>query len=307
MLNQLSLPGIRVFETVARRGSFKAAAAELALSASAVSHAIGNLEAGMGVTLFEREGRIVRLTVSGDLFMRHVGAAFDELRRGLESVAAQQGRGILRVHCAPSLAYSWLSPRLPRFLAANTGIELRLAAGTDYARFTNDDFDVDIVYGPVRSSDVEIEPLVEETVTPLCTPGMAERIGGPDDLFACNLILSDNKQVRWPQWLAANGIARTVVPALRFDRSFLALGAAADGLGIALESTLLAARELADGRLVAPLAGRSIDVTYVGHHIVYPPAMHRRRLVQEFVAWMRAEIARDRLSGSEQEIALRHR
>jgi LysR family transcriptional regulator, glycine cleavage system transcriptional activator len=290
MLNGLSLPGIRVFEAVARRGSFKAAAAELNLSPSAVSHAVSNLEAAMGVALFDREGRTARLTVSGEVFVRHVGVAFEELRRGLDSVAAEQGRGLLRVHCAPSFAYAWLSPRLARFLAAMPGVEVRLAAGTDYARFTNDDFDVDIVYGPVRAAGVVAEPLAEEVVTPLCSPALAERIARPSDLLSCGLILSDNKQVRWPQWLAANGVSAAPTHAVRFDRSFLALGAAADGLGVALESTLLAERELGDGRLVAPLARRSVDVTYVGHHIVYPRATHRRRLAQQFVGWLRSEL-----------------
>jgi LysR family glycine cleavage system transcriptional activator len=287
----LSLTGIRAFEAVARRGSFKAAAAELNLSPSALSHAVTGLEKNMGVNLFDRDGRSIRLTVSGELLMRHVSVAFDELRRGVDTVAAQQGRGLLRVHSAPSFACAWLSPRLPRFLVANPGVEFRLAAGTDYARFTHDDFDVDIVYGPIRADGIIAEPLIEESVTPLCSPSLAERINTPLDLLACSLILSDNKQVRWPQWLAANGLSTITAHAVRFDRSFLALGAAADGLGIALESTLLAERELKSGRLVAPLNGRSVDVTYVGHHIVYPRAKHQRRLVEEFVAWLRVELA----------------
>jgi LysR family transcriptional regulator, glycine cleavage system transcriptional activator len=166
---------------------------------------------------------------------------------------------------------------------------LRGADGV-HARFINDDFDVDIVYGPVRATGVVAEPLAEETVTPLCSPALAERIAKPSDLLACSLILSDNKQVRWPQWLAANGLSAAATHAVRFDHSFLALGAAADGLGVALESTMLAERELRDGRLVAPLAGKSVDVTYVGHHIVYPRATHQRRLVQQFVEWVRAEM-----------------
>lgn len=290
MLNRLSLPAIRIFEAVARRGSHKAAAAELNLSPSAVSHALRNLEQAMGVPLFEKDGRNVRLTISGDVFMRHVVAAFDELRRGLDVVAAGQGRHVLRIHSAPSFAHAWLAPRLPGFLAAHPGIEVRLAAGTDYARFTTNDFDADIVYGPIHAAGVVAVPLGSETVTPLCSPEMAARIQSPRDLLAYNLILSDSKQVRWPHWFHANGISAGVSHNLSFDRSFLALGAAADGLGVALESTLLAGRDLESGRLVAPLAGRSVDITYTGHHLVYPRETRRAPLLATLSGWLMAEL-----------------
>lgn len=290
MLHQVSLPGIRIFETVARRGSHKAAAAELNLSPSAVSHAIRNLEQAMGVQLFEKDGRNARLSVRGEVFMHHVVAAFDELRRGFDMVSARQGKRLLRLHSAPSFAHAWMMPRLPQFLAANPGIEVRLSAGTDYSRFTTDDFDADIVYGPIHAPGVVAIPLATETVTPLCSPGLARRIRSPRDLLECNLILSDNKQVRWPHWFKANGLSAGLSHNLRFDRSFLALSAAADELGVALESTLLAGREIASGRLVAPLAGQSVDVTYVGHHLVYPRETRQSSLLRTFADWLIGEL-----------------
>lgn len=290
MLASVSLPGLRVFEAVARRGSFKAAASELNLSPSAVSHAVVNLEAALGVALFDRSGRNVRLTVSGELLVQHVSTAFSELRRGLDMITAQKGRGLLRIHSAPSFAYAWLSPRLPTFLAEHPGIEVRLSAGTDYTRFIDNAFDVDIVYGPVHAAAVVAIPVVEECVTPLCSPEMARLIRTPRDLLSCSLILSDNKQVRWPHWLESNGVAVTASHTLCFDRSFLAIGAAVDGLGVALESTLLAKREMDRGLLVAPLAGLSNDIRYVGHHMVYPREAQQRSAVQTFVAWVRQQV-----------------
>ncbi len=290
MLNKVSLSAIRIFETVARRGSHKAAAAELNLSPSAISHAIKNLEQTMSVQLFEKDGRHVRLTVSGEVFMRHVVAAFDELRRGFEMVSVRPNKRVLRLHSAPSIAYAWLTPRLPHFIAANPGIEVRLSAGTDYPRFNTDDFDADIVYGPIHAPGVVAIPLARETVTPLCSPAMAQHIKSPRDLVDCNLILSDNKQVRWHHWFDANGLSPVLNHDLRFDRSFLALGVAADGLGVALESTLLAGREMASGRLVAPLAGVSVDITYVGHHLVYPRETRHGGVLKTFSDWLVREM-----------------
>jgi LysR family transcriptional regulator, glycine cleavage system transcriptional activator len=283
------LSAIRVFEAAARHRSFKAAAEELNLSASAVSHAVRKMEEGLAISLFERTGQGVALTPAGEVLLDHVGRAFDALNRGLDLVASR-GPQLLRLHCAPSFAAQWLTPRLARFLSGHPGIEVRLAAGMDYARFTNDEFDADIVYGMPRGGGLLHMRLGEETVTPLCDPARADGIREPADLTGQPLIQSDNKLVRWPAWFERNGLPAPQAAALRFDRSFLALTAAADGLGVALESTRLAERELAAGRLVAPLAGRARDIAYVGHHLVFPSASRRRAPLRLFARWLAREL-----------------
>lgn len=283
-----SLTLLRAFEAAGRTGSFRDAARELNLTPSAVSHAIRSLEQGVGVVLFERAGRSMRLTAEGEALMRHAGRAFEDLRRGLETVTAR-GPRLLRVHSAPSFAAQWLAPRLSGFLATHPGIEVRLAASTDYARFTTDDFDLDIVYGPPREGLLGVA-LGQETVTPLCSPALARSVRRPEDLLGLTRIESDNKRVRWPAWFEANGLPPPPPGGLRFDRSFLAVSVAASGLGVALESTRLAEREIAEGRLVAPLSGLARDVGYLAHVLVLPPASRQREPVRAFVGWMLAEL-----------------
>jgi LysR family glycine cleavage system transcriptional activator len=290
LLSNVPISAIRAFEAAARTGSFRDAANELHLTPSAVSHAIRKLESTMSTMLFERSARSVRLTPAGENLMRHAGAAFDNLRRGMEEVAGR-GPQLLRVHSAPSFAAQWLAPRLAQFLAVEPKLEVRLAAGTEYARFTNDDFDVDIVYGQPRGEGIEVIPLGEETVTPLCTPDIAKKIRKPKDLFSQVLIRSDVKQVQWHQWFAANGLEPPAIHGMRFDRSFLAIAMASSGLGVTLESTRLAGREIASGKLVAALEGRSVDVRYVGHFLAFPRASRQRRAVTAFVEWITAELA----------------
>jgi DNA-binding transcriptional LysR family regulator len=289
MLPHVPLSFLRVCKTAGRTGSFRAVAAELNLTPSAVSHAIRKLEEALGTNLFLRDARAVRLSYEGEALMRHVSRAFDELRRGMEAVSTR-GPQLLRLHSAPSFAAQWLSPRLSRFLSECPGIEVRLSAGTDYTKFATDEFDADIVYGSPRVNGLVVVPLGEETVTPLCSPALAAGIGRPADLLDRLLIQSDNKLVRWPDWFAANGLSAPPPQGMRFDRSFLALAAAADGLGIALESTGLAERELASGRLVAPLDGRAEPIRYVGHNLVFPKFSRRRRNLQVFTAWLLDEL-----------------
>jgi LysR family transcriptional regulator, glycine cleavage system transcriptional activator len=262
------------------------------LSPSAISHAIRKLEDLLAAKLFERDARQVRLSPEGQTLMRHTTRAFEELRRGVEIISARNSQ-LLRLHCAPSFAAQCLAPRLSKFLAQNPGIEVRLAAGSEYARFDTDEFEVDIVYGVPRRDDLVTIPLAEETVLPLCAPGLARSIVTPEDLFDQTLLQSDNKRVRWPDWFAANGLKPPPPHGTRFDRSFLAIAAAADGLGIALESTWLAERELAAGRLVAPLRGVSQDIRYIGHHLVFPRTVQQRRTVRAFVDWLKKEFGLD--------------
>ncbi len=289
MIGLVSLKGMRAFEAVARLGSFRAAAAELNLTSSAVSHAIIDLERAMGVGLIDRRGRGGKLTDRGETFRRHLCLAFEHLRTGLEETSLRAPR-LLRLHVAPSFAAGWLSTRLPGFLALHPDIEVRLSAGTDYSHFANNDFDADIVYGPVRASNVISYPIAEEKVVPMCAPAMAAAITTASDLLRLHLIHSDNKLVRWSHWFEANGLAAPALHGIRFDRSFLAIASAADGLGVALESTLLAGRDLAAGRLVMPLAGQSIDITYVGHHFVVPRLPLPNRLVGIFYDWLKSEL-----------------
>ena len=96
--------------------------------------------------------------------------------------------------------------------------------------------------------------------------------------------------MRWNAWFAANDLAPPSPHGSRFDRSFMAIAAAVDGLGVTLESTLIAERELARGQLVAPLAGLARDVHYVGHFLVFPPQAKPRRAVRMFASWVTDEL-----------------
>ncbi len=104
------------------------------------------------------------------------------------------------------------------------------------------------------------------------------------------LIESAVKKVRWPAWFAANGMIAPEPRGPRFDRSFLSLRAAMDGLGVALESTRLAERELAEGSLVRPLEGICQDVVYTAHWLVFPRARRYARSVVIFAEWMALQL-----------------
>ncbi len=283
-----SLLAVRAFESAARLGLFKAAAQDLNLSPSAVSHAIRKLEADLSVRLFKRSGRTVQLNPAGESLLRHVSRGLEEIEHGM-SVVAGRTSNLLRLHCAPSMATQWLMPRLRR-LTGEAGIEIRLSAGTDYSRFVTDEFDADIVYGPAPREGLLVLPLGEETVAPLCTPELARRIHNAADLKTCPLIESESKRVRWAEWFECNGLSAPIPSGPRFDRSFMAISAAADGMGVTLESTRLAERELDRGDLVQPLLNRARNISYVGHYLAIPPRARKNAALLSFLAWLAAEL-----------------
>jgi DNA-binding transcriptional LysR family regulator len=278
------------FEAVARRKSFALAAGELNLTASAISHQIGRLESFLGVKLFERSKHGVRLSESGEAYLQRVagalgaiGAASDDVRQGK--------RNSLYVHASPSFASLWLMPRLPHFAHAHPDVSLFLSASPTHSDFALGQADLDIRYGNPLWPDLIVKPLFRERILPLASPGFARahRLKKPVDLLAAPLIQSTVSKVQWSDWLAAQGVAQAPDRfALRFDRAQLALDAAVQGLGVALESSTIASGYLAERRLM-PLFDVARALSVEGHFVVYPARHARRSAVEAFVHWLRVQ------------------
>src|SRR3954469_22416208 len=180
------------FEAVARRRSFALAAAELHLTASAISHQVARLEAHLGVRLFERSAHGVRISAAGELYLSRVGgalsaiaAATDDLRQGVSNS--------LYVHSAPSIASLWLMPRLRAFAQAYPDISLNLSAAHTPSDFALGQADIDIRYGVPQWPDLEVEPLFEERIVPLANAAFIRehRLKRADQLLELPLIQSN--------------------------------------------------------------------------------------------------------------------
>ena len=259
--SSLPLRALVVFEAAARLGSFRAAAEELALTPSAVSHQVRALEAGLGVILFERVGRGVSLSADGAEYFAGIRDGFEQLRRATERMTGRRaGRRaeVVRVQTPPSFAGRWLLPRLPALLAAEPGIDIRVNAEKDQ-RPGAAGVDLMIVYGDARAWSRSARPLLDEALQPLCAPALAAGIRASADLLAMPLIGTRGNGLSWAQWFRRHGIdPGRAGPAMELDPSDVAIDAAAKGLGVVLESDVLTEEERRDGRLVAPLPGFAV-------------------------------------------------
>lgn len=284
---------LQAFEAVARRRSFALAAAELNLTASAISHQVSRLEAQLDIRLFERSAHGVRLSPAGEHYLMHVGAALnaiatatDDLRHGI--------RNSLYVHTAPSIASLWLMPRLHRFAQAYPEISLNLSAAHTPSDFALGQADIDIRYGIPQWGDLVVEPLFEEAIVPLASPAFikAHKLKRAEQLLGLPLIQSNVSIVQWSDWFGR--FAKVRAPdrfSLRFDRAQMSLDAATQGLGVALESAVNAGGHLADGRLKAPF-GMDQAVRVKAHFAVYPERHAKRPAVEAFLSWLHSEAAR---------------
>ncbi len=288
------LANLLAFEAVARRRSFALAAVELHLTASAISHQVARLETYLGVRLFERSAHGVRLSTAGEQYLSRVSgalsaiaAASDDLRQGVSSS--------LYVHSSPSFAALWLAPRLRGFAQAHPDIAFNMSASPTHSDFALGQADIDIRYGIAQWPSLVVEPLFVERIVPLASPSFIRehRLRRPEQLFDVPLIQSNVSVVQWADWFAMatdkRGPARY---SMRFDRAHMSLDAAAQGLGVALESSTIGGRHIAEGKLRA-VFGFDKAVKVKAHFAVYPARHAKRAPVEAFLAWLHGEAAKN--------------
>jgi DNA-binding transcriptional LysR family regulator len=250
---------LRAFEAAARLQSFALAAHELHLTPSAISHQVRELETVLGRALFTRSHRRVEVTAEGRRLFESLERILDALEACCSEVKLAPSGQVLSVHCAPSFAAKWLGPRLPAFMEAHPGITLRMSSSAEPMDLTKArEVDVAISYGrALQRSGVEVIGLGTEDIVPLCSPKLkGNRQTWKDLMQTATLIESQLSDITWRDWFALNELPMPHNPRQSFDRGALSISAAVDGMGVALETTRFAERELARGDLVE--VGRTV-------------------------------------------------
>lgn len=290
------LPALRAFEAAARLGSFAAAAAELSLTPSAISHQVRALESWFERPLFVRGVRRVALTDEGRRLLDQLTQAFDLMHESCAALRAPAQRRELAVHCAPSFAAKWLSPRLAQFMKAEPSITLRLTSGAeppDLRQATG--IQVAITYGPPLShAGVEVESLGMERTVPMCAPRLfGERAPPttPGEVARLPLIESKLNPVHWADWCRLNGVRLPEAPRPSFDRGSMAVAAAVDAVGVALESVLFAERELERGDLVLLDGPGFRQIERATHFLCWRRAEREHPALVAFREWLLAQRA----------------
>jgi LysR family transcriptional regulator, glycine cleavage system transcriptional activator len=299
---RLSLDLLKGFEAAARHLSFTSAAQELSLTQSAVSREIKTLEEQLGQPLFSRVNRGLRLTDAGQALYRAVDEALKLIDEATDRLAMPRGRETLRVTTSVPLASMWLVPKLPRFISLHPDVEVRSVAADQRLDLKRERLDLAIRWAPPGSSVPGGEPLFDAEIFPVCSPTLARDrtrpLKHPADLAHHVLLDLETVTTRgpwsdWGPWLEAMKLG-DLKPAstLRFSHYDQVVQAATDGSGVAIGRNPHNARHLREGLLVAPL-GCAARLSFGTYFTLIAPRAAKRRVIQEFVAWMRDEIRAD--------------
>jgi LysR family transcriptional regulator, glycine cleavage system transcriptional activator len=235
----------------ASRLSFKAAAEELFITPSAVSHQIKTLEEQLGVMLFDRGAHSLTLTEGGRTYLQHMDALFARLETVTEQLQARYARGVVRLHITPFFATEMLLPKLQSLLEAQPETDIHI--NTVQALESHPaDADVSIVVNAAPGDGLTCHKLFSQAFVPACSPLLLERdpIRSFADLNRHTLIVHEARRDGWERWAESVGLELRPRKVIRFDTMSAAAQAAEHGVGVALVSARLGNDRFNQGSLV---------------------------------------------------------
>lgn len=291
------LKALQAFESAGRHQSIKKAAEELSVTTGAVSQQIKQLEQYLGMELFHRMNKSVRLTDAGKTCLPYLEEGFAKLSEGIAQAQASAAHPMISVSVAPTFGFKWLLPRLEHFKSNHPDIDLRIDTSTRPIDFLHEEIDLAIRYGPVREKGLYVEELTHEDVFPVCSPRLIEGPITPHDLNQFPLLHLDGRTEDpdfpgWSQWFKSIGLdPQHFQRGPRFSSSSMVLQAAIDAQGIAMGSSVLAADDLRAGRLIRLFPDASLTARF-SYCLLSTDRIQRRPDIQRFVSWIRGELTK---------------
>lgn len=237
--------------------SFAKAADELNVTPAALSFQIKQLEDHLGHALFHRMNRAVALTESGKALAPGAAEGFATLAKAWANARRLHDTRTLTVTAGPAFTSKWLAPRLFQFAAHNPDIDLRFSASLKLIDFNVDEVDLAIRYGQSHDPGLFYQDIIDEWVTPMVAPALAERLQSPRDLLKLPLLHQDDTtflrpKVDWDAWFAAAGLEPPQAAGTHFGQADHAVNAALSGGGALLGRISMTEKHIAEGRLVMP-------------------------------------------------------
>ena len=253
-MRKLPLGPMEAFVAVARSRSLAEAALAMNLTVPALSRRIKLLEAHLGIQLFERLPRGLRLTETGQDYFAALAPAWDRVGAATEAARRCRRRSTIRVSVMPTFAANWLMPRLGGFQTRHTDVEVDLQTSAVLEDLqARRDLDCAIRLGHGPWPGLHCEPLLPVDAFPVASPKFLASVPAPRhprDLLAYALIGTHHQPEFWQEWFAAAGLDVVLEKYRSFDNLQVVYEAAAASMGIALGLDPVVRPYLERGRLM---------------------------------------------------------
>ena len=282
------LRALQAFRYASRELSFKSAAEALNISQAAVSTHIRGLEEFLGMKLFVRLTREVKLTHEGRVLSGYMETGFQELEKGIALFAPDSNPGRLTVATVPSFASRWLVPRIDSFQRAHPEIQLSLQPNLQLVNFQGDGVDLAIRFGNGEYPGLESRLLQKEKLLPVCHSSVTEgKPMTPENLARLPWLIDESVDLE-RSWLVFQEKLGIKIPdnsiTLRVTEGTTLVEAVLAGRGIALMRYSLVADLLKAGLIQSPI-DISVPAEYQ-YYLVAPEAKFRTDKVRAFVSWI---------------------
>ena len=248
-----SLKHLKTFQVAGRFLSFKLAADELAVTPSAVSHQVRNLESFLGVPLFERNTRSLTFTDAGRSYFDFLDGMFARLESQTQQLWTQYGREIVRICVPPFFANEALLPRLSTYQRSSADTDIRVITMPSAMKTHPAEADLSILLGNDNWPELKTYRLFPHRVVTACAPSLLieQKIKHFKNLDGQTLIVHEQRTDSWDRWADALGVpAPKPKKLIRFDSMSAVARAAEQGLGIALVSWPVGSALFKSGTLV---------------------------------------------------------
>ncbi|MGH1372159.1 MAG: LysR substrate-binding domain-containing protein [Cellvibrionaceae bacterium] len=250
-----ALNTLYTFTVAARELSFKAAAEQLHLSASAISRQIQSLESSLNVELFIRKNRALELTHAGQLLLESSQSCFDGLFETIDTISSAATSQTLRLSVLPYFANNWLLPRLSSFTALHPNIQLSFESDSTYQKFNAANVDGCFRFSPENREDLVSLRLFRQYAIPVASPELLARHSWSGDMSVLSEMRwfdSEAQPDYWSQWKQVHGYnCLEAKDRLSFGDAETGLQAAREGLGVVMGAWPLIEKDLQQKKLVA--------------------------------------------------------
>lgn len=279
------LNALRAFEAAARLLSFTLAGKELFVTHGAISKQVKQLEDFVGIALFIRQHRSLKLTDEGERYFVHAQAALQTINNATSDLITQPLRTqTLAINVLPSLTISWLIPRMEEFKSRYPHLYVDLSIGDFEVDFNKVNYDIAIRSSTSVPKAANVLTLMDEDLCLVCSPELAPRLKCLDDINQMTLLQHTTRPALWQLWADSVDVKLTTDKKFGVEHFYMLSQAAVSGMGVALIPRFFIEEELKSSKLVIPFTAEFTSP--YRYYLLTPKSSNLSLKVQSFIDWL---------------------